>query len=171
METIYKKVLVSERLPEKEGDHFVYSKYLGENGELKKHCSWFNGKEFSFIDPEYWLEEQPSRLPQEQKPQYGDVLKPGTLTRVGKVLSENNGLYIIQTDERGSTYEYEYAQLFPLPPQEQKSPERLKEAAMPLIKLLSENYHPHHTAIITGTSVELLEGIMNIPKIYDFVKD
>ena len=47
----------------------------------------------------------------------------------------------------------------------------LKEAAMPLIKYLNENHHPHVTAIVTHTSVELVEGLMNIPKIYDHVKD
>ena len=47
----------------------------------------------------------------------------------------------------------------------------LKKAAEPLIKYLCENYHPHITAIVTGTSIELLEGIMSIPKIYDYVVD
>ena len=49
--------------------------------------------------------------------------------------------------------------------------EKLKEAARPLLKLLSEEYHPHHTAIVTGTSIELLEGVCSIPKIYDYVVD
>jgi hypothetical protein len=47
----------------------------------------------------------------------------------------------------------------------------LRKAAEPLIKYLNENYHPHVTAIVTPTSVELLEGIMCEPKIFDFVKD
>jgi len=47
----------------------------------------------------------------------------------------------------------------------------LKKAAEPLLKYLCENYHPHVTAIVTGTSVELLEGIMSIPKIFDHVVD
>jgi len=42
--------------------------------------------------------------------------------------------------------------------------EKLREAALPLIKHLSDNYHPHITAIVTPTSVELSEGIMNIAK-------
>lgn len=49
--------------------------------------------------------------------------------------------------------------------------EKLKEAASPLIKYLSENHHPHVTAIVTSTSVELMEGIASIPKIYDFLTD
>lgn len=44
--------------------------------------------------------------------------------------------------------------------------EKLKEAAMPLIKYLEDNYHPHVTANVTSTSVELVEGLMNIPNIY-----
>jgi hypothetical protein len=49
--------------------------------------------------------------------------------------------------------------------------EDLKKAAEPLIKYLCENHHPHMTVIVTGTSVELLESKIAIPKIYDFVKD
>lgn len=49
--------------------------------------------------------------------------------------------------------------------------EELKQASLPLIKYMAENYHPHVTAIVTSTSVELLEGICSIPKIYDFIGD
>jgi len=49
--------------------------------------------------------------------------------------------------------------------------EKLRMAAMPLIKYLNENHHPHVTAIVTSTSVELVEGLMNIPNIFDHVKD
>ncbi|MFV0310837.1 MAG: hypothetical protein ACK5KN_04215 [Dysgonomonas sp.] len=49
--------------------------------------------------------------------------------------------------------------------------EKLKEAALPLIKLLNEEYHPHVTVIVTPTSVEILEGICVVPNIYDFIKD
>lgn len=49
--------------------------------------------------------------------------------------------------------------------------EKLKEAAAPLIKYLSENHHPHVTAMVTNTSIELSEGIASIPNIYDFLKD
>ena len=34
-----------------------------------------------------------------------------------------------------------------------------KENARPLLKYLAENHHPHTTAIITSTSIELVEGI------------
>jgi predicted ATP-binding protein involved in virulence len=58
---------------------------------------------------------------------------------------------------------------------EVKTPEQriaeFKEAAMPLIKYLCENHHPHVTAIVTGTSIELTEGIMSIPGIIDFLVD
>lgn len=47
----------------------------------------------------------------------------------------------------------------------------LKRSSLPLIKHLCENYHPHVTAIITPTSVELLEGKKSYPKILDFVVD
>lgn len=43
--------------------------------------------------------------------------------------------------------------------------------SLPLIKYLSENHHPHCTAIVTNTSVELLEGIRSIRNIIDFIKD
>lgn len=49
--------------------------------------------------------------------------------------------------------------------------DELKKAAEPLIKYLCENHHPHVTAIVTGTSIELLEGLMSIPKIYDYLVD
>lgn len=47
----------------------------------------------------------------------------------------------------------------------------LEKAAEPLLKFLCENYHPHVTAIITGTSIELMEGIICIPKITKFIVD
>ena len=47
----------------------------------------------------------------------------------------------------------------------------LKEAAKPLLKLLNDKYNPHTVAIVTPTSVELLDGKMSIPKIMDFMKD
>ena len=49
--------------------------------------------------------------------------------------------------------------------------EKLKEVAIPLIKYLNENHHPHVTAIVTPTSVELLEEKCKIPNIYDYVPD
>lgn len=53
----------------------------------------------------------------------------------------------------------------------EKALAELREAAAPLLKFLNDNFHPHVTVIVTPTSVELSEGIMAIPKIYDFVKD
>ena len=47
----------------------------------------------------------------------------------------------------------------------------LQKAAEPLLKYLNDNHHPHMSVIVTPTSVELLEGKMTIPKIYDFIKD
>ncbi len=49
--------------------------------------------------------------------------------------------------------------------------DELKMASVPLIKYMCENHHPHVTAIVTPTSVELLEGQISIPKIYDYVVD
>jgi hypothetical protein len=47
----------------------------------------------------------------------------------------------------------------------------LKKVAEPLLKYLNDNYHPHVKAIVTSTSIELVEGIKNIPEIFDFIKD
>lgn len=52
-----------------------------------------------------------------------------------------------------------------------KKLEELKEAAKPLIKYLCENHHPHVTAIVTPTSVEVLEGIQTVPNITEFIVD
>tara|TARA_R110000796_G_C14257905_1_gene399510 strand:- start:123 stop:443 length:321 start_codon:yes stop_codon:yes gene_type:complete len=46
-----------------------------------------------------------------------------------------------------------------------------RENANPLLKYLAENHHPHTTAIITSTSIELVEGIKAEHKIYDYIKD
>lgn len=48
---------------------------------------------------------------------------------------------------------------------------RLKQAATPLIKLLCEEYHPHCTAIVTPTGVELLEAVATVQNIYDHIVD
>jgi hypothetical protein len=53
----------------------------------------------------------------------------------------------------------------------QPEPDAFKEAALPLIKYLAENHHPHVTAIITSTSAQLLEGIKTIGEITDYLKD
>lgn len=47
----------------------------------------------------------------------------------------------------------------------------LKEAAKPLIKFINENGHPHMTAIVTPTSVELLSGESVVTDILDYVLD
>jgi len=44
-------------------------------------------------------------------------------------------------------------------------------AARPLMKFLAETLHPHHTAIVTGTDAELLEGKRSTGKIMDYVRD
>lgn len=53
----------------------------------------------------------------------------------------------------------------------QEKLDQLQKAAEPLLKYLCENHHPHVTAIVTGTSIELMEGIMSIPQITDFIQD
>lgn len=49
--------------------------------------------------------------------------------------------------------------------------DELKEAAKPLIKYLNENHHPHVTAIVSPTGVEILEGVRSVQNINDFIKD
>lgn len=49
--------------------------------------------------------------------------------------------------------------------------EELKEAAKPLIKYLCENHHPHITAIVTPTGVEVMEGIQSVSNITEFIVD
>lgn len=49
--------------------------------------------------------------------------------------------------------------------------EELKEAAKPLIKFLCENYHPHVTAIVTPTGVEVMEGVQSVQDIDEFIVD
>lgn len=46
-----------------------------------------------------------------------------------------------------------------------------EEAARPLIKWICKNGHPHHTAIVTPTSAELLEGEICTGPIHDYVLD
>ena len=49
--------------------------------------------------------------------------------------------------------------------------EELKEVAKPLIKYLCENYHPHVTAIVTPTGVEVMEGLQSVQNIEEFIVD
>ena len=44
-------------------------------------------------------------------------------------------------------------------------------SAVPLIKHLCENYHPHVMAIVTPTGVEIMEGAASVQGITDFVVD
>lgn len=49
---------------------------------------------------------------------------------------------------------------------------KLEEACDPLLKLLNDaDHHPHMKVIVTATSIELVEGVCSIPKIYKFVND
>lgn len=48
--------------------------------------------------------------------------------------------------------------------------ESFKEAALPLIKWLAENVHPRHTAVVTATNAELLEGQCSTGPIHDYLK-
>jgi hypothetical protein len=45
-----------------------------------------------------------------------------------------------------------------------------EEAARPLIKWMAENVHPHHTAIVTATGAELLEGQCSTGEVLDYTK-
>ena len=47
----------------------------------------------------------------------------------------------------------------------------LSECAKPLIKYLCKNFHPHVTAIVTQTSVEVLEGKESVSDITEFIVD
>ena len=49
--------------------------------------------------------------------------------------------------------------------------EAFKVAALPMIKWLCENVHPHHSVIITPTNAELLEGSCSTGEILDYLKD
>lgn len=51
-----------------------------------------------------------------------------------------------------------------------KDADSFEQAAQPLMKWLGGNVHPHHTAVVTSTDAELLEGKQTIrtPK---YVKD
>jgi len=53
----------------------------------------------------------------------------------------------------------------------QRETKELKEATEPLLKYLNNNCHPHVVAIVTPTSIELLEGLISLPRIMEYVKD
>ena len=46
-----------------------------------------------------------------------------------------------------------------------------KEAALPMIKYLCENHHPHVSVIITPTTAELSEGLKSLGYIDDYIRD
>lgn len=48
--------------------------------------------------------------------------------------------------------------------------ESFEEAVKPLIKWLAENEHPHHAAIVTSDSAQLLESKLFFPT-EEFIKD
>lgn len=48
--------------------------------------------------------------------------------------------------------------------------ERLESAIRPLIRVLAEDYHPHHTCIVRSNGYELSEGVMCSP-IHDYIQD
>jgi hypothetical protein len=45
-----------------------------------------------------------------------------------------------------------------------------EEAVKPLMKWMCENYHPHTTAIVTGNTAELVEGMVYV-KTDEFIVD
>lgn len=49
--------------------------------------------------------------------------------------------------------------------------ESFREAALPLIKWLAENVHPHHTVIVTSTYAKLLEGQCTTGTVINYLKD
>lgn len=66
METLYRKVAVSERLPKEEGEYIVKIKNFG----LIERCEFFDLEDFHNDwknDVEYWLEEIPNNSHQIEK--------------------------------------------------------------------------------------------------------
>jgi hypothetical protein len=48
--------------------------------------------------------------------------------------------------------------------------EQLKEAAKPLLIYLNENHNPLTKVMVTQTSVEVMDGTMIVPWIFDYMK-
>jgi len=46
-----------------------------------------------------------------------------------------------------------------------------EEVARQLMKHMAEKYHPHHSAIVTSTNAELLEGEKSTGETMDYVPD
>lgn len=53
----------------------------------------------------------------------------------------------------------------------EQSTDTFMEAALPLIKYLCENHHPHVSVIVTPTGAQLLEGLKSTGEILDYIKD
>lgn len=49
--------------------------------------------------------------------------------------------------------------------------DELLEVSKPVIKFLCEKFHPHTTIIITQTGVEVVEGVVSIQGINDYLVD
>lgn len=106
------------------------------------------------------------------------VLKEYT---VGMPDSEGGEVYAIHETDLEEIAEKLYSQPKGIPKvqnQDQASTENsvvvnaeLKEAALPLIKYLSETHHPHTMAIVTNTGVEVMEGVLSVQDVADFIKD
>jgi len=47
----------------------------------------------------------------------------------------------------------------------------LKAKAEPLMRLLAEDYHPHHAAIVTATSCEIFQSSQTTGKVLDYLVD
>ncbi len=43
--------------------------------------------------------------------------------------------------------------------------QRLCRIANPLIEFMAEKFHPHVKAIVTSNSVEIVDGVLNVPNI------
>lgn len=49
--------------------------------------------------------------------------------------------------------------------------DEFEAAARPLIQYLANEHHPHHTAIVTNTGAQLMEGVKTTGEIMDYIKD
>lgn len=49
--------------------------------------------------------------------------------------------------------------------------ESFKQAALPMVRWLCENVHPHHSVIVTSTTAALLESTCSTGHITEFLKD
>jgi len=104
-------------------------------------------------------------------------------TRPAAPLSEGRAMGVYMDFDRTADkawtpaeYMVKFAQFVSASPSPQQTDEAtdagldFEQAARPLIKWLSENVHPHHTAIVTNDSAELLEGAQTV-RTNEFIKD